>query len=260
MKRTFNPLLEQQDDGSLGNGGGAALADPPIESNEPVNADDGGSDSPDPTPAPEPQSTLTREEMLEAVREMAQQQQTAQPQPEPQLTQEQIDQQLERYRPDAQLVNVLLDAEAPMEQKIAALDNLVQGTFRYSSNAANQLVQHHIQQLKQELAPQLQAAGQAQESMHKQQLFTTYPALKGQDELVEIAASQLKAQGARPKSAAEAVKMVGEHALRIAKKVNPNFGSSQQQGNSRMASTSTGGQGGGGSTGPAPKGGRADIW
>ena len=259
MKRTFNPLMEQHDDGGLG-GGGAALADPPVEPSESTNVDDGGGNSPDPTPAPEPQSTLTREEMLEAVREMAQQQQAPQTQPEPQLTQEQVDQQLQRYRPDAQLVNVLLDAEAPIEQKVAALDGLVQGTFRYSSNAANQLVQHHIQQLKQELAPQLQAAGQAQESMHKQQLFTTYPALKGQDELVEIAASQLKAQGAQPKSAAEAVKMVGEQALKIAKKVNPNFGSSQQQGNSRMASTSTGGQGGAGSTGPAPKGGRADIW
>jgi hypothetical protein len=269
MKKLFSPLFAEFDaEGSTG--GGTAVAEQPTGERGTFSSLSDFTDdddeipaeiSPEPIPAPTPTTPpddkpLTRVELEAALAKLTPAP-TPVPEPAP-LTQEQLDEQLQRYRPDQLLINTLL-GDASEEDKLAALEKMTQGIYKYSTNTANQLAQYYVQQLRQEMQPALTAAQQAQASTWENEFYTANPALKGQAALIQAATAQLKTSGVQPKTKEEAFKLVAETAIKIGQAVNPAFG--QPQKSSRMAKLSTGGQGG--SSAPASgasKRGASDIW
>ena len=227
--------------------------EPPLDDPVEPIVDDPSTETETEKPQPAP---ITREDLDNAISSLRPEP-TPDPAPAP-LTQEQLDEQLERYRPDQQLITTLLNSEVPDEQKLAALEQMTQGIYKYSTNTANQLAQHYVAELRKEIQPQLSAAQQMQVQTWENEFYGENPELKGHKELVQAATNHLKTQGVQPKSKAEAFKNVAETAIAIGQRLNPEFGKKKS---SRMATVSTGGQGGNQSSQPAAsKRGAADIW
>jgi len=193
--------------------------------------------APAPTPAPDTPAFPTAGEIASAVRDA-----TA-PEPAP-LTQEQIDAQLQRYRPNQQFLQTILGSDVPDEQKLAALDELVQGIFRYSLNASTVASQGLIDRLKNELAPSLSAAQSASASQQQNAFYSKYPELKGREQLVNLVSAQLKSRTDLPNDRDKVFELLASSVKEHAKQLGVVIDAPASQA-SKPAQLSTGGVSGG---------------
>lgn len=184
-----------------------------------------------------------------------------------QMTPEEAAQHFQVFNPDESFVNglnALADADASPEDRRKIINTLRDGLVNQSFRAAELLLEQKMAELDQRYAPALQIA-QREEAKNLQDAFVKkYPALKGQDQLVNSITAGLAQQGFKPKSADEAFDKVAQFAEQILQKVNPEFklGTPKSGGGGRtpsMAGTNMGGHSGGfqtqgGSQGPAKRG------
>jgi hypothetical protein len=190
------------------------------------------------------------------------------------MTAEEAAQHFQVFNPDESFVNglnALADPDATPADRRKIIDTLRDGLVNQSFRAAELLMEQKMAELDARYAPALQIA-QREEAKQLQNAFVKkYPALKGQDQLVNSITAGLAQQGFKPKSADEAFDKVAQFAEQILQKVNPEFklGTQKQGGGGNrtpsMAGTNMGGHSGGfqtvaGSQGPTKRGGLASFY
>lgn len=199
-------------------------------------------------------------------------QQFQQPALQRQPTQEELAQHYQVWNPEPSFVNdmnKLVDADVPIEERMKLLHQMRDGMVNQAFRGAELLIEQKMQQMQAQMAPAIQVAQERQSKQLMRDFETSYPALKGQKDLVDSITARLGAQGFRPKSKDEAFGKVAEIAETILKGVNPQFTLKQSGGTNgmpSMAGTNMGGQTGGfqaqprGTGAPKKRGGLASIF
>lgn len=195
-------------------------------------------------------SPLSPQQIAELAAQTAMKVQPQQPQKE--LTPEELDAKLNRYKVPADIVKLLRDPEASPEQVVGALQALVDGAAKYAVTSAQLLYQ---KDLNDNLTP-LQQAIQAQQSFVKEQqtktfvkhVGTQYPALAGKDAVIRQALQALSQSGYKPTSKSDAQKKVALLARDMIRTIDPSFSlkanSARQAGAFVPRRNSSGGGGG----------------
>lgn len=190
-----------------------------------------------------------------------------------QMTAEEAAAHYQVWNPEERFVNdlnKLTDSEVPLAERQALLAQMRDGMVNQAFRGAELLMEQKMAELDQRYAPALAIAQQQEARQLKSSFEKKYPALKGQDELINSITAGLSQQGFKPKSPDEAFDKVAEFAEQILKKVNPDFklGKPQSGGGSRtptMAGANMGGHSGGFQTqrsanAPQKRGGLASIF
>lgn len=155
------------------------------------------------------------------------------------------------WEPDDSFVNELnaiSDPEATPTQKKKILAGMRDGIMAQAFRAAQLVTEQQIAVMREEFAPALDMAQERSAKAVLKEFKTKYPALEGQNELVESITASLNARGFKPKSRDEAFEKVATIAESILKKANPNFSIKTNvgaNGKPTMVGTSMGGTGGG---------------
>lgn len=224
----------------------ALYDDDEIDNEDDINLDDQQQAAPV-APAP---PVIDHEAIAATVAATMQQQLANQPQPQRQLTPEEIRQHYQVWDPDESFLNDfnnVVNSDATPDQKLKAFHTLRDGIMQQSFRASQLLVEQQLNAFRTEMAPALTYAEQQQAQTLVKKFETKYPALKGQGELVDSITSRLAAQGFKPKSQDEAFDKVAEVAEKILKGVNPEFTLKKNAGANgmpAMAGTNMGGFGG----------------
>lgn len=222
--------------------------------------------SQEPKVQPTPQQpAVTPEAIAEAVRAGMQQSQ-----PQPQMTQEEINKQLKVWNPDTDFATNVAQAFTPNDEGQVNPENIAkvfqlmhQNQMTQAQTYAQALVQQMQQQVQQQVQP-LQTHYQEQQKKQMQSEFTkNYPALKPYESLMQSAAATLQASGANFRTKEEMFPALASSMEQMIKTMNPNFtlnnAPPQAQNNVTPASLLAGGQNNQGSQ--APSNGRsASIW
>jgi len=206
-------------------------------------------DTPPPTPpAPNVDHAAIAQTVAQTMAQFQQQQTAAQPR---QYTQQELAEHFQVWNPDESFVNelnALNDPDAPVEKKLGVLHNLRDGIMQQAFRAAQLYVGQQMEQFQTKMSPALQLAQDRQNKMLMGEFHNKYPALKGQEELVDSITARLSAQGFKPKSKDEAFEKVAQVAESVLKKANPSFVLKPSGGNNGMppmAGTNMGGFGAG---------------
>ncbi len=170
-----------------------------------------------------------------------------------QMTAEEAAVHFQVFNPDDNFVNglnALADPEATPAQRREIVNQLRDGLVNQSFRATELLLEQKMAELKKEYEPAVKYMQEREAKNLQKEFETTYPALKGQGELVNSITASLAQQGFRPKDKTEAFEKVATFAEAILKKVNPEFklGTKQKTDGTRMpsmAGTNMGGNTGG---------------
>ncbi len=179
--------------------------------------------------------------------------------PPRQMTAEEAAQHFQVFNPDDNFVNglnALADENATPDDRRKIVNQLRDGLVNQSFRAAELLLEQKMQEMDQRYAPAVQYMQQREAKQLLKDFETTYPALKGQSELVNSITSSLSQQGFKPASKEAAFEKVAQVAEQILKKVNPEFNLGKKGGAGRapsMAGTNMGGQTGGFQAAPGAK-------
>jgi hypothetical protein len=190
--------------------------------------------------------------------------------PPKQMTQEELAAHFAVWNPDDSFVNglnAISDPEADVATRRKIVTDMRDGIMQQAFRAAQLVVQEEIARFRGEVAPAVNFAQQRQAKQVMKDFATAYPALDGQDELVNTITAGLQQNGFKPKSKDEAFKKVAEIAEGILKRVNPQFAlnkSGGSNGKPSMAKTGMGGTQGGNTqqraNGPVKRGQLASFW
>lgn len=174
----------------------------------------------------------------------------------PQLSQDEIDAKLNRYKVNAEFVKLLRDPDADPEALVAKFQELVDGSAKFATTSAQLLFENALNPLQQQIAAQQNFVREQQTKTFVKHIETRYPALQGKSKVVRQALEQLASSGYVPpnnsKSAAQKqVALVAEQMIRT---IDPNFRLRSAQNLQRQAGSFGQRRGGGG--GSAPVGGK----
>lgn len=229
--------------------------DLPLDDNEPglkdgnndIQDDDDGSTIP-------PAGDLTQQQIVDlAVRAaMA----NAPQHQQPQLSPEEIDARLNRYKVNEELVKLLRDPEADPKALVAKFQEMLDGAAKFATTSSQLLFQDALSPLQQQVEAQKAFVREQQTKNFVKHVETRFPALQGRAKVVRQAVEQLAASGYVPptnpdgttnKSAAQKqVALVAEQMIRT---IDPNFRLRSVQNQQRQAGSfgmRRGGSGGGG--------------
>ncbi len=188
------------------------------------------------------------------------------------LTQEQIDEQLNTFRPTAELLNELgLDGSNP--KVVENFTKMASAMVKNAVTVATILAKEEITHLRGEYQPHVEFAQQQQQEYAQAQYFRDNPTHVGLEPLVTQVAQQMQQEGWKAKSVGETFKEVGKRVndlvtrLKIpvaqpgAAPVVPAPGEVKPA-SVRMSTVSAGGQGGAGGAGggKGEKDPEAGIW
>lgn len=239
MKLKERYLLNEEDDDGSNLGGGFNL-DP----NYVDNSDDSLDDDSQSSGQPALDVNTISAAMAAAIRQT---QAPVQQQPQ-QLTQEQIDKQLKKFSANEEMASQLFNVDATPAQRAAILNQIINGVAEHTLTVAGLMQRHTTDQLRGELTPIQQHMEELKLKDFTRNVTLEYPALKGREQLIHTAISQINQMGLQPKSKKEAIKMVGQAVANYARQVDPNFTlqpQQQQQPRGKTASLMMGGPGGG---------------
>lgn len=168
--------------------------------------------------------------------------------PQRQFTPEETAAHFQVWNPDENFVKdfkAINDPDATPVQQLSAFHKMRDGIMQQAFRASQLLVEQQLGAFRQEMAPAVSYAQQVQATQVMEKFEKKYPALKGQNELVDSITSRLSSQGFKPKSQDEAFDKVAEVAEKILKGVNPEFTLKKSAGaRPAMAETNMGGFGG----------------
>lgn len=206
------------------------------------------------------QVQLTPEQWMQVQKSMgAQGGQQAPTQQQQAYTQDQIDQMLRVYRADEALVEKMFGDYATPQQRVEALNNMIQGVVQHVVTVMQYSQQNLMQDLQGRFSPALDMVQEQKESNFTSALTAAYPTLKGHESVVRDVIQSLKAQGYKAKDGIEAGRTVAAQVERLLKIGNPQFqlrptanpqNPQRQRSNSSMPpmAQQTGRSGGGGSS------------
>lgn len=185
-----------------------------------------------------------------------------QPQPQPrELSPEELDAKLNRFKVSPEIVKLLRDPEASPEAIIGQLQALVDGAAKYAVTSAQLLYQKdltdHLSPLQKQIQAQQQFVQEQQTRTFVKHIGTQFPALAGKDAVIRQALQAVQQSGYVPKSKSDAQKQVALVARDMIRTIDPNFSlkanSARQAGNFAPRQSFSGGgrQSGGTKTGAA---------
>lgn len=243
MKPKFRYLMSPEDDGE-GSGGGTDFN---LDPNYIDNSDDGegegegntGSGSAAPIDINAFQTAMTN--AIKSAQAGNNQQQQA-------LSQEEIDKRTKKFLANEEIATQLFNPEATPAQRAQILNQIIEGVTQHALTVSGLMQKYSTDQLRGELTPIQQHLEEMKLKDFTRTVTLEYPGLKGKDQLIHAAISQLNTMGINPKSKKEAIRMVGNAVATYAKQVDPNFAlvPQQQQNNNRRTAQLTMGSGGGG--------------
>lgn len=174
-----------------------------------------------------------------------QQQQTPTTPKEP--TQEELNELLQVFRAQPELVEQLFGETASPESRLNAINNIVAGAV----NEAVRTSTYHLQKPLNELHGQIQplTAHQQQSQVDSQinEVVAAYPALKDMRGEILVSAQELIREGFKNPNKSEVIKAIAARVEQRGKAFNPNFTltpNSNQKSSQTMAGGTPGGQGG----------------
>jgi len=205
----------------------------PLNDDEPLNEDD-DEEKPDVKPSA---SSLSPQQIAELAAQTAMK---LQPQQTPrELSPEELDARLNRFKVSPEIVKLLRDPEASPEAIIGQLQALVDGAAKYAVTSAQLLYQKdltdHLSPLQQQIQAQQQFVQEQQTRTFVKHIGTQFPALAGKDAVIRQALQAVQQSGYIPKSKSDAQKQVALVARDMIRTVDPNFSlkanSARQAGN-----------------------------
>lgn len=131
--------------------------------------------------------------------------------------------QMGRPQVTPEFVQNLLNADVPAEQKLAALQQLLDGTAQYAMRVAQTAFEAQLSRVQSEYQPLVQ---QTQAQSHQQylaQIEQNYPSLAGHGRIVNLAIRELKAAGYKPRSPELDQQAIAIAAGRMIKEIKPDF-------------------------------------
>lgn len=203
-----------------------------------------------PAPQERPPVALTPEQWV-AAQQAQMQLQT--PQQQPEMTQEEINRQLNAFIPDLEFAQQLFGEDAD-ERHVQGLQRLVEGMNKHNLTILNLTQQMLRDEYSQQLSPALEMVREQKTSAFVNELSAAYPALKGHDRVVRNVIDGLQAQGYKPKDAVEAARTVAGQVEMLLKSANPQFSllsAPQQQQRQQTSMPQMAGLAGGNGGGPA---------
>lgn len=214
------------------------------------NVEEGDDDLPEEEVDNEPKgSQLSPEQVAEIAAQAAAR--VNGPQQHKELTPEELDARLNRYKVPADVVKLLRDPEAAPEAIVKVLQDLVDGAAKHAVTSAQLLYQRDLSPLRAEVEAQRHHVREQQISTLVKHVGSMYPALAGKDRVIRQAIEAVNASGYRPPSKTAAQKQVAMVARDIIRAVDPSF--SLKSNGARQASSfgarRPSGGGGGGQTG-----------
>lgn len=179
-----------------------------------------------------------------------------------QLSPEELDAKLNRYKVNVELVKLLRDPEAKPEDVAAKLQELVDGSAKFATTSSQLLFENALGPIQQQIEAQKAYVREQQTKNFVKHVETRFPALQGKGKLVRQALEHVVASGYTPpngsKSAAQ--KQVALVAEQIIRSVDPTFRLKSVQNQQRQAgSFGTRRAGGGGSSNVSGKTGAASF-
>jgi hypothetical protein len=170
-----------------------------------------------------------------------------------QLSPEEIDAKLNRFKVDKEFIKLLRDPEADPDALVAKFQALVDGAAKFATTSSQLLFQDALSPIQQQVEAQRAFVREQQTKNFVKHVETRFPALQGKARVVRQALEQLSASGYVPpnnsKSAAQKqVALVAEQMIRT---IDPNFRLRSAQNQQRQAGSfgmRRPGSGGGGAT------------
>jgi len=231
-----------------------------IETPEAPIEDGQFSQQPEETAAPPPQQavSLTPESIKSLVESMrlAPTVQQPVPQPQQQLSQDEINRMLAVFNADRRHIERLgLKYEDPQanEEAVTALNEILDGKTRQAVTMASLVVENLKRQMLQELTPIREFVAAERERKLREEFFNEYKDLEEFTPLVEAVYTQLQNNKVNFSSKEEAFKTVADQARQLLAKIQPGQGGTSGVSTStaprRMPTVTTGGRGGAGGAG-----------
>lgn len=235
-------IREDFDEYGGGDGGGGISA-PPLPNNfntipeMPASGDSPpASSSPADVPSPHtpqpasPQSQSISIDTLRQLLPMMQQSQPAQaPQPEPEMTPEQLRQYL--GYPNLPAPEVLASAYGLSEPDAAhkMLSDMVESIVQHQYRTMGVFQDHINAQIQQMIAPALQSQREESRNTFVSNVSRFYPGFSGYDQIVHTVMDHMAASGYQPQSEVAAYQDVAARAAQLIKSINPGFNPSVAQ-------------------------------
>ena len=139
------------------------------------------------------------------------------------LSPEELDQRLNRYKVSPDIVKLLRDPEAAPEDVVSALQALVDGAAKHAVTSSQLLFQNDLSPLQQQMQAQQAYVAEQQTRTFVKHVGTQYPGLAGKDAVVRQAIQAVNQSGYRPKSKSDAQKQVALVARDIIRAIDPSF-------------------------------------
>lgn len=185
------------------------------------NDDNDNDDGDDTTPAP---ASMTPQEIAQLAAQTAMNMQPR-TQPQQQLSPEELDARLNRYKVNAEMVKLLRDPEADPNTIVQKLQELVDGAAKHAVTSSQLLFQDALSPLQQRIEAQQAYVREQQTQTFAKHVETKYPALAGRAKVVRQAIEHVANSGWTPPngSRSAAQKQVALVAQQIIRSVDPSF-------------------------------------
>lgn len=188
-----------------------------------LNENDHLDDDDDESPIVPKNSTLTAEQIADIAAQAAMRAQPRQQQQHQNLTPEELDARLNRYKVSPDIVNLLRDPDAAPEAIVSALQALVDGAAKHAVTSSQLLFQNDLSPLQQQMMAQQNYVREQQTKTFVKHVGTAYPSLAGKDAVIRQAIERVNQSGYIPKSKSDAQKQVAIAARDLIRTVDPNF-------------------------------------
>lgn len=177
----------------------------------------------DDSPASSKGATLSPEQIADLAAQAAARVQPQHQQQHQNLTPEELDAKLNRYKVSPEIVKLLRDPEAAPEAIVSALQALVDGAAKHAVTSSQLLFQNDLSPLQQQIQAQQNYVREQQTRTFVKHVGTQYPGLAGKDAVIRQAIQAVNQSGYQPKSKSDAQKQVALVARDIIRAIDPSF-------------------------------------
>lgn len=195
------------------------LEDEFLNDNDPADPSD--DDTGDDQPEPKGQG-LTPDQIADLAAQAAMRVQPRQQQ-QTQLTPEELDAKLNRYKVSADFVKLLRDPEVEPEKLVEAFQAMIDGTAKHAVTSAQFLYQNDLGPIQQKLQAQEAFVREQQTKTFVKNVGSQYPALAKYEAVIRQATQAVAQSGYVPKSHTDARRQVALHAQQIIRTIDPQF-------------------------------------
>jgi hypothetical protein len=166
---------------------------------------------------------LTPEQIADLAAQTAMRVQPRQQQQIPQLSPEELDARLNRYKVNADFVKLLRDPEAQPEKLVEAFQAMLDGTAKHAVTSSQFLYQNDLGPIQQKLQAQEAFVREQQTRTFVKNVGSQYPSLAKYDQVIRQATTLVSQSGYIPKSHSDARRQVALQAQQIIRQIDPQF-------------------------------------